>query len=413
MANKNYYKKRVYLSSNQKNDIKKRVAELTAVETEKEIKRIPNLRNLNDRLKQLGKTIETKAKIYYTYQQQAVDILRRNYTVSKYSKTEGIRERVSYFRDKKNGVKQSLKNLNIALAEGYVLIMALREALLDQKIDYRIYVGSEFSDTQVVQIDHIALLDLMDFSSGMYTIKIGEEEITKLQKKNNMDAKELEKLLSDLEEQSKAYQDFFSKIVNDFENGGEFYHGNKNKVRFDVIDTMPDEIRRNLIQKKWAKDLDNHERHRVNFNRGHLAEAFDIAYSQLVYVGKNINNSGKYNYNLLRDPDEAPFYRNLVYDSVKATLGGDNATILDQQFSVKAYSASLYSVSTLYGDLVTLTKMIDLVLEGDPKKDSEIKEYLKSMYLKDDKFDNALVNVAGDTVEKALDRSLNMLKNSK
>ena len=395
-----------YLSSQQKNAIIKRTSELVAIETVDGLKRMTNIKKLNNRLRQLGKIIEKQATIYYTNEKHAVDALRLRYTVE--NNKQNDRERVFHFSNKRTAMKENKKQLNAALGEAYVLIMLLRQSLLDEKIDYHIYIGSNFGDAQVVTFNDFELLNLMNFAESDTKIKIGRKNIEEIKKDLLSKGEILEQLLEDMEKRTNAYQDFFSKIIEDFEvviNAGQTLY----KINRSIIDddkSISDNIKLNLF-KKGTKDIYDHaKRQRAAFNRGHLTEAFDIAYDEIITVGKQL-----YNYDSLRYP---PFYKNLYYDNIKATRGGDNAVILEQQFSVKAFSANLYNVSTLYGDLIELTDMIDLVLSG--KDESELvkaKEHLYNMFFSSEKYQDALVKQSDKTLEKVFDEAFGRLIRSK
>lgn len=409
--------KNSYLSKEQIESITEDISKLLATQTINGFKKLINIKDLNNRLKEIGKIIEEQAEIYYTDQKRNIEALRYRYTTEKFIeetvdgkkiKTNKERERSQYF----NGdfsIERNKEQLMASLGEGYLLIMLLRQALLGEKIHYHIYIGNDFGDVQAITLNDLQLLELMNFSNIKTKINIGQKEIEEIEKiiqKDNNKAG-AKRTLRDMEERTKAFRDFFSKIIkNDFDeinSSGQ----KKYKIKHSIIDNdkiISDSIKMQLFKKETKDIYDHTTRTRAAFNRGHLAEAFDIAYDSIVKVGKQA-----YNYDALRYP---PFYKNLYYDNVKATKGGDNAVLLMEQYSVKAFGADLYNVSTLYGDLIELTTMIDLALNGNKEQEDKAKKHLENMFFSNEKYENALDNQCGKTVDMALDQAFGSLLKS-
>lgn len=399
---------KAYLSDAQKRAIIKSTTESLATTTIDNIKSFNNLTKLNNELKKIGKVIEQQAKIYYTDLNREADALRLRYTMESNNDKGKEREESKIFSNTRKNIKTNKDKLMTSLAKGYLMIMTLREILLGEKINYHIYVGNDFGDTRAVTLGDKAILDLMMFpGSSFKQIEIGNKKIEELEKNVSKDYDNIDEILKDMEERSIAYQDFLPKIIDrDFEifvNKGQKLY----KIQHQVIDndtSISDAYKMQLFKKGTNDIYDKKNRSRNAFNRGHLAEAFDIAYDSLITVGKQI-----YQYDSLRTPY---FYKNLVYDNIKATRGGDNAVRLEQQFSVKAYAANLYNISTLYGDIVELTTMIDLVLTPNENNKQKIKEHLYNMFIDNSKFKDAFGDAADNEINKILDESINILFNS-
>ena len=136
-----------------------------------------------------------------------------------------------------------------------------------------------------------------------------------------------------------------------------------------------------MINKKTI-DLGKRKQHRNRFTMGHISE-----------------------YNQLREK----FYDNLYFDSIKATRGGDNATDIKNQLSVKAFNASLYSIATIYGDMVQLTEMIDNALDGGVKARAKIQ--LENMFFEQSKYKKGEKNGEA-AMKRALNKAFNLLEKS-
>ena len=85
------------------------------------------------------------------------------------------------------------------------------------------------------------------------------------------------------------------------------------------------------------------------------------------------------------------FFKNLVYDNIKATRGADNAEDLKNQYSVKAFNASVYNYATVYGDLIQIYEILS---------EQNIEQNLKHMFIDEAKYSSFAnqMNIAVDDI---------------
>ena len=382
-----------YLQESEITNILKRVETYLAQDTEG---RFINLKTLNNRLKALGRIIEQGYTIYQTTKSIRENgvYLRKGYSTDK--PKEGNAVIANYFDSAKKDIdKQELRR---ATAEAYYIIMTFREKLLNEKINYTIYIGDNNSPDNAVTliVSEENILKLMAFTaSGINIRQISDDAIIKIKKiiESNPDEDlgfELDNAKADI------YRQFVPAILSqDFEKVGSYQ-----KVLYNLIDGELKNYRSHLLTKESLKDPDNHKtRHRVSFNMGHISEAFDVGYDSLYYNKENVS----YNYDTLRKK----FYDNLMYDSIKATKGGDNAFDILNQSSVKAFNASLYNIATIYGDLVQLTDAIDSLYDNFEQR---LKSQISNLFISDVKYKNAIKNVGNKSAESALQEALKKLE---
>lgn len=345
-----------------------------------------NLKNFNERLKELGKNIEENRVIFYTNGKRELDTLRQRYTtISEGKKTRALSFGGQiYLRQKqKDNFIYNKKLLDTSLAEAYVLIMKFRELLFNERIDYGIYTGRKEGKLKYLHLGEEGLLHLMSFNnkSSMIEITTSLKHVEEAKKKMNKTYNELiegtNAIIDFIEYKTNFINEFLPYILEkDFENKNKNFNYNSLKVWHKVLDDtgIPLEYRYHLLAKNSAPISDKKKRSRQSFNRGHLVEAIDKVSDQIVF-SKNSFNTVK---NFMDNDIRIEFYHFLERDSAKATRKGDNDINILYQKSIKALNANLYSTATIYGDIKELTDLIDDFFKGDTEK---MKERLKDLFL--------------------------------
>lgn len=374
------------LSSQETDNILKDITKLTKFDDNNYI--LNNIEGLKKEIRKLGATIEKNLKIYESgknvyYQNQK---LRSGYTIS--TEQEGGIE-ANYFKNKTRfKIETSQKELEKAIAKAYILIMKIREVLFNETIEYSIYVdmGDNKENVQNIILNDKTLLEVISFNNHSKEMKINNITLKNFilnNKNNNSEG------ISFNDEKDTAYNSLMNEVKNkDLEKVQSYW-----RIKYYKISNL---LKNKGEDKDLAPYVDNFlkqpnkhgKRFRIKFNEGHLAEAFDIAWSK-----KSINS--------LLDL-RIEFFKNLKYDNIKATRGADNAEDLDKQYSVKAFNASVYNYATVYGDLVQMYEILS---------EQNIEQNLKHMFIDEAKYSSfanqmniALDDIVTDKINKAIQK---------
>jgi hypothetical protein len=216
-----------YLSDEAINDIKDRAAKYFAQNNGIFI----NLEMFYNRLMTIGKIIEKNLDLYKTGQNiiENTEKLRESYSIySSNQKTGEDRieyEKLTNFNFLTNDMKQNIEieksrtALNKALAEGYYLIMRFRAEILKEKIDYGIYVGTDVSNAELLNIKEDNILYFMNFGNKGEIVLNTQQYVIKRIKEllsSQEEGKEIGVEIDDYK--SAVYREFVSTIIDkDFE----------------------------------------------------------------------------------------------------------------------------------------------------------------------------------------------------
>ena len=411
------------------NDIIKRASNYLAKD---ENGRFKNLKILNNRLKQIGRQIQTNYEIY-----ESTATINGNPFINEEGKktTMSLRHKYGFKNEKNNneeldeesketeGTYKKLadafdigkqksqlekKQLTKLIAEAYFLIMKIRQSLLNENINYMIYVGDNKhpEDAIALEVDEDNILKLMSVGAqGISLRSITDKMITKLNETQQED-KDYTTGYKINTSKTNFYREFIPQVIKeDFRTLKNSKDAQNYGIIHDLIDKELKPYRKYLLTKDTLKkhlEDDHDRRHAVHFSMGNISEAFDIGYDSIY---KEYSDP-IYNYEKLR----FSFYDNLYIDNIKATKGGDNAVDLKNQLSVKAFSASLYSINTIYGDLIQITDMIDSISSNWERR---AKDQIESMFIEESKYKNAKFNKLGDkSVQDIINEAFSTLKTS-
>lgn len=356
-----------------------------------------NLLTLNRRLKQIGQAIQDNYNIYISSKgvlSSSKVSMRQGYTLN--VKDAESSKLANYFESKTKKTGMDKSKLNKLVAEGYFLVMRFRKELLEENIDYMIYIGenNDPGNAIALRVQEENILKLLTVNSQALSIRQLTGNVLKEVKDSNKETGyEIDN------NKTIFYQKFIPFILaKDFE--VKIDNGTRYSVYWKLVRGQLKTYQNSLI-KKETLGKSRRKQHRNRFTMGHISEAFDIGYDYM--QAKNIS----YNYEFLREK----FYENLNFDAIKATKGGDNAVDLKNQLSVKAFSATLYNIATVYGDMVQLTEMIDDILLGSHYVE-RAKMQLETMFFEQSKYNNAIENVGTKSMNEIIDESFKKVVDS-
>jgi len=413
---KGLHDKEGVLSDEDIKEILDRSAEILSINETSKI--FTNLSGFNDRLKEIGKIIEQNIKLYISTKgtiTTKATIKNKKGEITHYNDPF---TQFTFLKDQMvNNIEETkmLKEVKIALGEAYFLIMKFREKMTNEKINYGIYADYTDGDCELVNITEENILYFMNINSERIGLSLTKTVVDNIREFiNDEENKNIGIDINIIK--SKVYNNFIMNglLASDSELN-LFDKKNTAKESGIFIKKAMAYDEKNELYQRYFKYRNNFVKmkdgveHRLKFNRGHVAEAFDIAYNKL--YGEYGRKTAIFNdYTKLKDE----FVANLYFDNVKAIKGGDNALDLMNQRSIKAYGNGLYDVSTIYNDIVNLTSILDSVLskEFNPKNRNmrnDIKNKLINMFFERGKYssDSKFNQVTKKAVSKVIGEIIN------
>ena len=244
------------------------------------------------------------------------------------------------------------------IAEAYLIVFKLREALLQESIDYRYYYTAPDGKTKVYHFTEKDILKYFHFDTNKLTLldsKIRQAaEDSEYQRLVDRHMENLMKKVSSIQITSKNGHKTTRQLVSD-----------------------------DIIRKYGSKNsgLINKDSGGAQlFTQGHLYEAVDIAFSE------SIQNNKIDDYDYIED---LVYGKYLKYDSINGTKGGDNHITMTQ---IKSNSASFLKYNTIIDALGEISTMLD---KATPSP--QLKEKIKNLYISEVKYEDF------DSCEKAVD----------
>lgn len=238
------------------------------------------------------------------------------------------------------------------IAEGYLLIFKVREYLLEESIDYRYYYSDDKNGiAHVTSFTEKEILKFMRFNKKAITLI--ENTLKERDADNEYDA------LLDLH-----YKNLMNCMQKSNRNQS-FYI-----VRRDIMDKYgqinPGLILKDFQNQEFSKIVSNLSSYQ-QFNRGHIFEAMDNAFSEAIRFNRIQN------YGLI---EKRVFGKFLSYDGIEGLRGGDNEMTMTQ---IKANAARFLKHTTIINDLKSIASLLEL------KQPDEIKKRIKELFLTADR----------------------------
>lgn len=260
-------------------------------------------------------------------------------------------------------IKRSSTEKRRLMAEAYLIIFKIREFLLNEEIDYRYYYNTD-NTAKVIHFKEKNILDYIKF--GSEGLKIADTILKK-------------------QEINQTYQTLINQHYNNLIAGVQPASNSNLQVVHSYIMRKYESFNPGL-RKQTGKGAGSYQ----VFTRGHLFEAMDIAFSEVIAQNKIED------YNLI---EYYMYGKYLNYDSVAGTKGGDNAITMTQ---IKANAADLLDYSTLLKDL----KILKNIFNKDKIKidKDKIRKNIKDLYLHESKYEdiNDFNNAIDDALEKVV-----------
>lgn len=249
------------------------------------------------------------------------------------------------------------------LAEGYLLIFKLREFLTNESINYRYYynIPDPPGGARVTTFTEKEILTMMSNAQLGFKIRTG-------QAKKASEASEYQALL-DLH---------YSNIMNGLQSAANSSFLLVHSNIMEMYGGMNPGLRRK-----------NSNIYQV-FTRGHVFEALDIAFSEVIEAGQLKD---------LHAVEKSVFGKYLNYDSIPGTQGGDNQITMTQ---IKANAADLLDYATIIKDLKEIRSMLII------KDKVELIERIKTLYLNKTKYQ--MIEDFNAAAEQGADKLLSVLK---